>query len=253
MEPQESEPIPQTSGRRKLAFAESTPAEKIKKPESDRPQDGPSKKEKNGKKTYDQMVLDAITDNDPKRKGLSFVMIQKFIKGKYMMEGEIKFYVKKAYEKLKEKKMIEHVTGNGFSGSIRLSKEHIENMRKTEKLAAKAQKEKKKAPARKDKKTDKNNNKKEAKPKGKPKDAAKVNPKKTAITKTKIDRTGGKVRLSITAKPVAQVKGTKTKKGPKGKIVASEGKTDATKKSAKASAPKDSNAKKPTTKKAKET
>ncbi|KFB46234.1 hypothetical protein ZHAS_00014121 [Anopheles sinensis] len=190
--------------------------------------DGSTMKPKSNKKSYEQMILETIAENDPNRKGLSFPMIQKLVKGRYTIDGDIKVYVKKAYEKLLQKDVVEHATGKGLSGSIRFSKAHVADMKKAEKLAMQAEKKKQKEEAAagkpKKKKTDKNNNEKDGKiSKAKPKEAAK--PKKTAITKTKIDRKGGKVRLSITAHPVARVKGAKTKanaKGSKSKTNASE-------------------------------
>ncbi|XP_058120862.1 histone H5-like [Anopheles ziemanni] len=192
-------------------------------------QAGPTMKQKSNKKSYEQMMLEAITENDPNRKGLSFTMIQKFVKGRYTIDGDIKIYVKKAYEKLLQKNVVEHVTGKGLIGSIRLSKAHVEDMKKSEKLAIKAekikQKEKTAAKKSKKKKADKNNNEKDGKKsKVKPKEAAK--PKKTAITKVKIDRKGGKVRLSIAANPVPRVKGAKTK-AKEGKVKGSKTQTNA--------------------------
>uniref|UniRef100_A0A182T1S1 H15 domain-containing protein n=1 Tax=Anopheles maculatus TaxID=74869 RepID=A0A182T1S1_9DIPT len=158
------------------------------------------------KKTYEQMIIETITDNDPRRKGLSFVSIKKTIKGKYTIDGDISTYVKKAFEKLSSKGIVERVSGSGgISGSIRFTKAYTVGLKKQQKIAAKP---KPKAP----KKTgeakavkpvkDKNNNDKKKNGKGtsKPKQPAphaKLSTKKTAITKTKIARSGGKVRLSI--------------------------------------------------------
>ncbi|XP_557774.3 histone H1 [Anopheles gambiae] len=173
---------------------------------------------KNGKKTYEQMMIEAITENDPHRKGISFALIKKFIKGKYQIETEVAaVYMKRAYEKLTTKSIVERVSGkSGINGSIRLTKAHVDKGRKqqskgikqAEKAAKKAAKTKPKAkkqadPKPKQTKKDKNNNdgekkqKKEKPAKAKPAQPVKLNPKKTAITKTKIDRSGGKVRLSI--------------------------------------------------------
>uniref|UniRef100_A0A182JX60 H15 domain-containing protein n=1 Tax=Anopheles christyi TaxID=43041 RepID=A0A182JX60_9DIPT len=180
-----------------------------------------SSQDKNGKtakKSYEQMMIEAITENDTRRKGMSFALIKKFIKGKYQIEGDIAVYVKKAFEKLITKSTVERVSGKGgINGSIRLTKAYVEKEKKQQKLASKPAK-----PSKPEKKTnkktvatkasptkvqkDKNNNddgKKKTEKAAKPKPSlkAKLNPKKTAITKTKIDRSGGKVRLSIVAAP----------------------------------------------------
>uniref|UniRef100_A0A182TVH1 H15 domain-containing protein n=1 Tax=Anopheles melas TaxID=34690 RepID=A0A182TVH1_9DIPT len=173
---------------------------------------------KNGKKSYEQMMIEAMTENDPRRKGVSFASIKKFIKGKYQIEAKVAaVYMKRAYEKLTTKSIVERVSGkSGIMGSIRLTKAHVEKERKqqnkaikqAEKAAKEAAKTKPKAkkpadPKPRQNKKDKNNNdgekkqKKEKPAKAKPAQPVKLNPKKTAITKTKIDRSGGKVRLSI--------------------------------------------------------
>ncbi|XP_052899385.1 uncharacterized protein LOC128305811 [Anopheles moucheti] len=158
------------------------------------------------KKTYEQMIIDAITENDPRRKGLSFTLIKKFIKGKYQIEGEITYYVKKAFEKLSSKDTVERVSGmGGMHGSIRLTKAHIAKVSKqfSAKSKPKNPKKTKVLPKKKPKKDEKdrnNNDKKKGKAdKPKPTLQAKPSTKKTAITKTKIARSGGKVRLSIVA------------------------------------------------------
>uniref|UniRef100_A0A182Q9E8 H15 domain-containing protein n=1 Tax=Anopheles farauti TaxID=69004 RepID=A0A182Q9E8_9DIPT len=183
------------------------------------------------------MIIEAITENDPQRKGMSFISIQKIIRGMFLIEGQMKVYVKKAFEKLNEKKIVERVSGTkGITGSIRLTKIYVDNLKKKQtnletinlksgKNVTKKTKENKAEPQT---KKDKNNNaskkgngkavkvkeKVTAKPKPKPA-ASKLNPKKTAITKTKIDRSGGKVRLSIMAAPdpLASIKTTKAIKG----------------------------------------
>uniref|UniRef100_A0A182NGP3 H15 domain-containing protein n=1 Tax=Anopheles dirus TaxID=7168 RepID=A0A182NGP3_9DIPT len=195
-----------------------------------------------GKKTYEQMIIDAITENDLNRKGISFVSIQKIIRGKYMIESDIKVYVKKAYEKLSEKKIVERVSGTGgINGSIRFTKTYTDKMKKAAQPAtdkpkpAKKATEKPKKPAAKPqpkKKKDKNNNssdkgKGEAAGKPKPKPAAKLNPKKTAITKTKIDRSSGKVRLSIMA-AADPTTAAKTSRAIKTKRTAAKPKVDKT-------------------------
>uniref|UniRef100_A0A182P487 H15 domain-containing protein n=1 Tax=Anopheles epiroticus TaxID=199890 RepID=A0A182P487_9DIPT len=175
------------------------------------------------KKTYEQLIMEAIAENGPRRKGVSFRAIKSFIKGKYNIEVN-GYYIKKAFEKLAAKEIVEHSSGTGITGSIRFTKAHLDNEKKQQKIANKASKpvkdqakskngEKKKtakagkANQKKDKK-DKNNNdsqkkkekmEKTVKSKSAPK--MKLNLKKTAITKTKIDRSGGKVRLSIVADP----------------------------------------------------
>uniref|UniRef100_A0A182MKF2 H15 domain-containing protein n=1 Tax=Anopheles culicifacies TaxID=139723 RepID=A0A182MKF2_9DIPT len=207
------------------------------------------------KKSYEQMIIDAIAENDPRRKGISFTLIKKFIKGKYQIEGEITSYVKKAFEKLISKDTVERVSGmTGMHGSIRLTKAHIESVKKQQKLAAnpkppnpKQTKVPSKPKPKQDDlvgKKDKNNNdkKKGKTAKGKPNaqpNAAKLSTKKTAITKTKIARSGGKVRLSIVTVtdplPSTSTKTTKAKaNAPK--------KTAATK-STKANGQKDASAK----------
>uniref|UniRef100_A0A182YN54 Uncharacterized protein n=1 Tax=Anopheles stephensi TaxID=30069 RepID=A0A182YN54_ANOST len=174
------------------------------------------------KKSYEQMIIDTIAENDPRRKGLSFVSIKKTIKGKYTIEGEISAYVKKAFEKLTSKDIVERVTGgSGMNGSIRFTKAYTEGVKKQQKVDT--IKPKPKAPKAKEKsKTepkpvkDKNNNEKKKGSKvtgGKAKQAApnaKLSTKKTAITKTKIARSGGKVRLSIVTPGTASKK-TSTK------------------------------------------
>ncbi|XP_041775441.1 histone H1.0-like [Anopheles merus] len=163
-------------------------------------------------------MIEAITENDPRRKGVSFASIKKFIKGKYQIEAEVAaVYMKRAYEKLTTKSIVERVSGkSGIMGSIRLTKAHVEKEKKqqntaikqAEKAAKEAAKTKPRAkkqadPKLKQTKKDKNNNdgekkqKKEQPAKAKPAQPVKLNPKKTAITKTKIGRSGGKVRLSI--------------------------------------------------------
>ncbi|XP_053661856.1 histone H1-like [Anopheles marshallii] len=173
------------------------------------------------KKSYEQMIIDAITENDPRRKGISFTLIKKFIKGKYQIEGEITSYVKKAFEKLSSKNTVERVSGMaGMSGSIRLTKAHIAEVSKQQKLAAKAKPKIAKPPkkqATKNEKDKNNNEKKKGKAvKTKPTLHAKPSTKKTAITKTKIARSGGKVRLSIVTStdpsPSTSAKTAKAKK-----------------------------------------
>ncbi|XP_052873051.1 uncharacterized protein LOC128278369 [Anopheles cruzii] len=160
---------------------------------------------KTKKLTYEQMISEVIAENDPKRKGLSFLMLQKTIRGKYVIDGDIKLYVKRAFEKLLAKHVVEHVTGSGASGSIRFTKDHWEKLKKSDKkvvVVKEKQQKTKDQPVAQAK--DKNNNTKGAKKMVAPK--AKVPTKKTAITKTKIDRASGKVRLSITTNPTSTVK-----------------------------------------------
>uniref|UniRef100_A0A182WFF9 H15 domain-containing protein n=1 Tax=Anopheles minimus TaxID=112268 RepID=A0A182WFF9_9DIPT len=196
--------------------------------------------EKPSKKTYEQMIIDAIAENDPRRKGISFTLIKKFIKGRYQIESEITSYVKKAFEKLIIKEAVERVSGvTGMNGSIRLTKAHIESVKKQQKLTAKQKpkptKQTKVPPGTKPKKEvsekkDKNNNdKKKGGKAGKGKPAEKLSTKKTAITKTKIARSGGKVRLSILT--VTEPSSSTNAKSSKTK--ASGSKTTATTKSAK--------------------
>uniref|UniRef100_A0A182RK52 H15 domain-containing protein n=1 Tax=Anopheles funestus TaxID=62324 RepID=A0A182RK52_ANOFN len=201
---------------------------------------------KASKKTYELMIIDAITENDPRRKGISFALIKKFIKGKYQIEGEISSYIKKAFEKLSNKGSVERVSGSsGISGSIRLTKDHVESVKKQQKLAAKAKpkpknpkqtkKQLKTKPKKEDKDTNNNNKKKGHASKVKPTPHAKLSTKKTAITKTKLARSGGKVRLSIATvadpMPSTNVKTTKTKmKAPKTSTAEKPAKTNGQKK-----------------------
>ncbi|XP_049548426.1 uncharacterized protein LOC125959641 [Anopheles darlingi] len=162
------------------------------------------------KKSYEQMICEAILENDTNRKGVSFLTIKKFIKGKYLIEGEINLYVKRAYEKLIVKESIEHVTGSGTQGSIRFTKTHWEQTKRPEKKGRATKVTKAKTEKNKPSK-DKNNNRKKGKEEAKP--MVKVQAKKTALTRAKLDKTSSKVRLSITT-PVPP---KPTKGGLKGK------------------------------------
>lgn len=172
------------------------------------------------KKTYEQMIIDTITDNDPRRKGLSFMSIKKTIKGKYTIDGDISLYVKKAFEKLTSKNIVERVSGSGgITGSIRLTKAYTEGMKKQLQIAAKPKpkapkKTGKPKPVKPVKDTNNNDSKNSGEGTSKSKQPAphaKLNTKKTAITKTKIARSGGKVRLSIVTPGTSKKTTTKAK------------------------------------------
>ncbi|XP_057300684.1 histone H1.1, embryonic-like [Hydractinia symbiolongicarpus] len=111
--------------------------------------------------TYWDMVQEAILKHGG-RSGISKSKICDHIKEVYQMEASNQ-YVVKAIKSGLEKKFIENTTGNGASGSLKITKEHKETLKKLESVKVKKEKEKAKKATQESKEVEKPKGKKQSK------------------------------------------------------------------------------------------